>query len=70
MYRGYAEDDRPKGVWFDAEYSFEEWPAKQPGDVGWAYVSVQGDELVEAVTVTVAQEAGRLLIRHIEWGRP
>jgi len=70
MYRSYAEDDRPKRVWFDAEFSGEQWPAKQNGDVGWAYVAVQGEECVEAVTVTVAEKAGRLFIREVEWGRP
>jgi hypothetical protein len=70
MYRSYAEDDRPNRVWFDAQFSGEEWPAKRSGDVGWAYVAVQGDECVEAVTVTVAQSAGRVFIREVEWGRP
>jgi hypothetical protein len=70
MYRSYAEDDRPKLVRFDVEFSGEEWPAKQNGDIGWAYVAVQGEECVEAVTVTVAENAGHLFIREVVWGRP
>jgi len=70
MYRSYAEDDRPRRVSFDAQFSGQEWPAKHNGDVGWAYVTVLGDECVEAVTVTVAQSAGNLFIRDVEWGRP
>jgi hypothetical protein len=70
MYRGYADDDRPSKVWFDPEFSGEDWPAICPGDLGWAYVAVQGEECVEAVTVFVAELKGRMFIRDIEWGRP
>jgi hypothetical protein len=48
----------------------EEWPAKQEGDVGWAYVAISGGDYSEAVAVVVAQEAGQFVIREIEWGRP
>jgi diadenosine tetraphosphatase ApaH/serine/threonine PP2A family protein phosphatase len=48
----------------------EHWPAKQSGDVGWAYVAMAGDTFSEAVTVVVAREGDRLVIRDIEWGRP
>lgn len=48
----------------------DNWPAKQPGDVGWAYVSIFGENFVEAVAVTVAKYEGSLLIREVEWGRP
>jgi hypothetical protein len=70
MYLGYAEDDRPKQISFDPQFSGEEWPAKQEGDVGWAYVAVLGDECVEAVTLTIAKAGEKLLIRDVEWGRP
>lgn len=46
------------------------WPAKQPGDVGWAYVAISGNTFSEAVTVTVTRQGERALIREIEWGRP
>jgi hypothetical protein len=69
MYNGYAAGPA-KRVFFDPEFSMEEWPAKQERDVGWAYVSVEGDDFLEAVTVVVAQDDSRLLIRDIEWGRP
>lgn len=69
MYRGYAEGP-VTSVHFDPEFSMENWPAKQSGDVGWVYVSVLGNGFVEAVTVVVANSSGRLAIREIEWGRP
>jgi hypothetical protein len=35
-----------------------------------AYVSIIGDDFVEAVAVVVSDVEGELLIRRIEWGRP
>jgi hypothetical protein len=63
------EPEKPTGIHFD-DFSMEDWPAKQSGDVGWAYVSICGDSFVEAVTVVVYNLDGALLIRDIEWGRP
>ncbi|MBY0270683.1 MAG: hypothetical protein K2X06_12495 [Burkholderiales bacterium] len=48
----------------------EDWPAKKPGDIGWAYAAIAGPGYSEAVAVVVARENGRLCIREIEWGRP
>jgi hypothetical protein len=45
----------------------DEWPDRQADDMGWAYVSIGGDQFNEAVAVVVTA-AG--LIRSIEWGRP
>ena len=50
--------------------TMEDWPGKQPGDIGWAYVSIGGDVYSEAVTVVVALESGEAKIREIEFGRP
>ena len=47
-----------------------EWPGKMPGDVGWAYAAIAGEGESEAVTVVVASEGGKHVIRSIEWGRP
>jgi len=69
MFSGYA-DGAPVRFHFDEEFCLEEWPDKQTGDVGWAYVSVEGEDFVEAVSVVVASVDGALLIRNIEWGRP
>jgi len=69
MWRGYSTGE-PRSIHFDEEFSHEDWPAKLPGDIGWAYVGIEGDGFVEAVTVTVADVEGSLLIRDIEWGRP
>ena len=47
-----------------------EWPDKMPGDVGWAYAAIAGEGESEAVTVIVASEGGKHVIRSILWGRP
>jgi hypothetical protein len=46
------------------------WPAREPMDIGWAYISISGADFAEAVTVVVADENGVPKIREIEWGRP
>ena len=69
MFEGYA-DGKPTGIEYDEEFSMTEWPDKQPLDIGWAYVSIMGEDFVEAVTVVVAEIDGVLLIRDVEWGRP
>ncbi len=69
MWRGYA-SGKPKRIHFDEEFTNVDWPAKLPGDIGWAYVGIEGDDFIEAVTVTVADIEGSHLIRAIEWGRP
>lgn len=61
---------RPKRIHFDPQHSMESWPDKEPGDLGWVYIGILGDDFVEAVTVIVAEVDGRALIREIEWGRP
>lgn len=66
--------DSPEGspvtVQFDDQFAMDDWPDKQPGDVGWAYVSLCGEHVIEAVTVIVADVDGALRIRSVEWGRP
>ena len=47
-----------------------DWPAKQDGDVGWAYVALSNNYYSEAVAVVVAHEDGNSVIRELEWGRP
>jgi hypothetical protein len=46
------------------------WPAKQPSDVGWVYVSIGGNVYSEAVTVVVMSENGEQKIREVQFGRP
>jgi hypothetical protein len=46
------------------------WPDKRPSDNEWVYVAIANDTYSEAVTVIVAREASRLVIRSVEWGRP
>jgi phage repressor protein C with HTH and peptisase S24 domain len=50
--------------------TMETWPDKQPSDTQWVYVAIANDTYSEAVTVVVADEESRLVIRSIEWGRP
>ena len=50
--------------------SMEGWPSRQERDVGWAYVAICGEGYSEAVSVVVAEEGGREVIRKVEWGRP
>ena len=48
----------------------ENWPAKQDKDICVVYVSLIGEGVCEAVTVTLADENGDIRIRYLEWGRP
>jgi hypothetical protein len=48
----------------------EDWPAKQDKDTGIVYISLIGQGVCEAVTVTLAEENGDIRIRYLEWGRP
>ena len=50
--------------------TMDAWPDKQPADLEWVYVAIANDTYSEAVTVVVAQEQSRLVIRSVEWGRP
>jgi hypothetical protein len=69
MYQGYSQGS-PSQIHFDEEFSLQEWPGKKLNDVGWVYVSIIGEDFVEAVCVIVTKINGELLIRDIEWGRP
>ncbi len=53
-----------------SECILDDWPSKQEGDVGYVYVSLDGDGFCEAVTVTLTREADEIRIRKLEWGRP
>jgi hypothetical protein len=50
--------------------TLDDWPDKHLGDTEWVYVAIANDTYSEAVSVVVTQEASRLAIRAIEWGRP
>ena len=69
MYRGYAPSE-PCRSEYVPEGSLETWPGKQPGDLGWAYVSIEGHDFIEAVYVLVRETDGAPKIREIQWGRP
>src|SRR5262245_56448516 len=69
MYEGYA-DGPPTSVHFPEEGVMEDWPTKQPGDLGWVYVGILGDDFVEAVAVIVSNIEDKPLIRDTQCGRP
>ena len=69
MYSGYA-DGEPTGINFDEEFTMENFAGKRPGDIGWAYVSIHGEDWTEAVAVAVGEIGDQLLVTGIEWGRP
>ena len=50
--------------------TMDSWPDKKADDLKWVYVAIAADAYSEAVTVVVAREAGKLVIRSVEWGRP
>jgi hypothetical protein len=52
------------------EFTLHEWPAKQPDDIAWVYVSLEGDDFNEAVSVVLTQTTDGIRIRQLEWGRP
>lgn len=57
----------------DEEFLMTEWPDRTDIDVLWAYCSVWGKSLVEAVTIQIAVRSGspkHLGVRTIEFGRP
>jgi hypothetical protein len=43
---------------------------RKADEVGWVYVSISGDDYVEAVTVIVSADENGISINSIEWGRP
>jgi hypothetical protein len=52
------------------DFILEDWPAKQVGDVAIVYISLDGDDFCEGVSVTIAQQSDDFRIRDLEWGRP
>lgn len=50
--------------------AMEGWAVRQADDLGWAYVAIAGADYNEAVSVVVALEGARTVIRWLEWGRP
>ena len=53
-----------------ATVTMDSWPDKRPDDLKWVYVAIANDTYSEAVTVVVASEGGKPVIRSVEWGRP
>ena len=57
-------------ILIDPQFTLEDWPEKRPEDVASVYVGLLGDEYVEAVTLTLANEDSDIRIRELEWRRP
>jgi FlaG/FlaF family flagellin (archaellin) len=53
-----------------ATVTMDSWPDKKSEDLKWVYVAIANDKYSEAVTVVVASEGGKPVIRSVEWGRP
>ncbi|MBE9203072.1 hypothetical protein IQ218_05865 [Synechocystis salina LEGE 06099] len=55
-----------------AECLLTEWqyPPMEANDLAWVYVSLEGEDFLEAVSVIVHQQEEKLAIRWLEWGRP
>ncbi|AIE76090.1 hypothetical protein [Synechocystis sp. PCC 6714] len=47
-----------------------QYPPMETNDVVWLYVSLEGEDFAEAVSVIVQHREGKLAIRWLEWGRP
>jgi hypothetical protein len=84
MFRGYA-DGEARRIHYSEDSCWRDSgpPESIPREIGWAltgadvgveafwvYVSIEGDDFMEAVSVRVAEVNSRLLINEIEWGRP
>jgi hypothetical protein len=53
-----------------AGQTMDDWPGREPSDVGWVYVSIGGAVYSEAITVVVTLEDGVHKVRAVEFGRP
>ena len=47
-----------------------QYPPREPQDVLWIYISLEGQDFMEAVSVIVRQQGEKFTIRWLEWGRP
>jgi hypothetical protein len=64
------DDKSPGPIEFVMSDSMLGWATRQPGDIGWAYVAIEGAGWSEAVAGVVADDGGQARIRMVEFGRP
>lgn len=57
-------------VMVDCRLTEWQYPPMEANDVVWLYISLEGEDFLEAVSVIISQEVGKLAIRWLEWGRP
>ena len=48
----------------------DNWPDKQPSDLGWVYVSIGGDVYSEGLSLVLMSENGNIWVREVQFGRP
>ncbi|MEI7951607.1 MAG: hypothetical protein WCH37_02865 [Synechococcaceae cyanobacterium ELA182] len=51
------------------DFTLQNWPGKQPGDLAVVYVELTGESFSEAVNLSLADYSQEILIRQLEWGR-
>ena len=59
-----------RGAHLHEEFTIENWPAKRANDIAVVYISLNGDNFSEAVTLTLAEDRNNVFIRDLVWGRP
>lgn len=52
------------------EVTMQEWPDREPDDVAWMYVSLEGVSYSEGVSLVLTSTGKGVGIRELEWGRP
>lgn len=57
-------------AYLEEEFTIESWPAKRANDLAVVYISLNGGNFSEAVTLTLAEDGNNVFIRDLVWGRP
>lgn len=52
------------------EFTLKDWPAKQPNDLAWVYITLECKAFAEAVSIVATATPEGVRIREITWGRP
>ncbi|NJM41229.1 MAG: hypothetical protein HC853_10905 [Anaerolineae bacterium] len=52
------------------EFTLEDWPDKQAGDIAWVYVALEDKAFAEAARLALCKADEGVRIRQIGWGRP
>lgn len=52
------------------EFTLKAWPTKQPNDLAWVYIALEGKAFAEAASIVLTTTLEGVRIREITWGRP